>query len=329
MVKGDNMLNNTLINKPDSKYDHMINNKIRKNTNKNKIKEGSLAFNIALYTLAGFFALIAIYPMYYVMIMSISKPMDVAARNVYLFPTGFVTSAYSFVLKDPILWSSFKNSVLYVILTTIIKIVLCVLAAYPLSMPRLAGRKYVVWFLLIPMYFSGGMIPSFLNITNLGLYNSIWAVVLPASVAIWHIILTRTYFTTSIPNTLREAAMIDGANHYKTLFNIYLPLAKPILAVIAIYTIVSVWNSWFSATIYLPDPKKHPLQMYLKKMLVDNTQFETYSSIEEAEQAIVNQMVKMQLQYAVIVITTVPILMVYPFLQKYFVKGIMIGSLKG
>lgn len=295
----------------------------------NRISEGAKWATALIYTAVIISALITLYPMYYVIIMSISEPMDVAAMNVFFYPTGFVTDGYRYILHDISLWTSLRNSVAYAVLTTVIKLILCVLAAYPLAMPRLAGRKYIVWFLLVPMYFSGGMIPGFLNITRLGLYDSIWAVILPSTIAIWHIILTRTYFSSSVPYSLREAAEMDGANHFQTLFQVYLPLSKPIMAVIAIYTIVAVWNSWLPASIYLTDPDKHPLQLYLKKMLIDNTAISDDLLEDEVEEAIRQKMVKMQLQYAVIVVTTLPVLVVYPFFQKYFIKGVMIGSLKG
>jgi putative aldouronate transport system permease protein len=293
------------------------------------IKEGSNIATAIIYLISFIIALTTVYPMYYVIILSISKPIDVAARTVFFLPTGFITSAYKYVLKDKALWISFRNSINYVFLTTGIKLILCSIAAYPLAMPRLAGRKYIVWYLLVPLYFSGGMIPSFLNMARLGLYNTIWSIILPSTIAIWHIVLIRTYFASSIPYTLRESAMVDGINHCRTLFHIYLPLSKPIMAVIAIYTIVGVWNSWFSASIYLTDPAKHPLQLYLKKMLVDNTPISDSMLEDEVLEIIAQRMIKMQLQYAVIVITTLPVLIVYPFLQKYFVKGIMVGSLKG
>lgn len=299
-----------------------------------RISEGSRVATVAMYVAAVFVLLITLYPMYYVIIMSISEPMDVAARRVYLLPTGFVTSAYSFVMRDPALWRTMLNSGMYALLTTALQLTLCVTFAYPLAMPRLPGRKLFVWFLIIPMYFSGGLIPTFLVMTKaLKLYNTIWAIILPGATSVWYIILTRTFFFSSVPHSLREAAMIDGANHYRTLYHIYLPLSKPILAVVAIYTIVNIWNSWFPASVYLTNSALHPVQLYLKQMLLDSTSttsdLASTLSAEDAAEMMRMQMVKMQLQYSVIVITTLPVLVVYPFLQKYFVKGVMIGSLKG
>ncbi|MGI5899394.1 MAG: carbohydrate ABC transporter permease [Christensenellales bacterium] len=295
------------------------------------IREGNPAFTVLMYIAAAVVLLITVYPMYYVMIMSISDPKDVLAKTVYFLPTGFFTDSYRYVLADPQLWRSLGNSAVYVAVTTVFHLVVCVLFAYPLAMPKLIGRSFFVWFLLIPMYFSGGLIPTFLVYTKLGLYNSIWALILPASYSMMHIILLRTYFRHSVPLSLRESAMIDGANNYQTLLRIYLPLSTPVLAVVSIYCIVQVWNSWFPAMVYITDQAFHPIQLYLKKVLVENNATSITAALtpEEAEELYKATLVKIQLQYTVIVITTLPILCVYPFLQKYFVKGIMIGSLKG
>ena len=179
------------------------------------------------------------------------------------------------------------------------------------------------------MYFGGGLIPSFILMTKLGLYNNIWAIIIPASFSIWYIILTRTYFA-SIPEELREAAKIDGANNYQCLFRVYIPNAKSILAVIAIYTLVARWNSWYDAMIYIPEQAKQPLQLYLRRILVEQTVDLSLSlSMAEMEERVLRQMSNDQLKYAMIIFTTLPIIFAYPFLQRYFVKGVMVGSLKG
>ena len=307
---------------------------MKKTVNPNKIREGSRVADFLVYALTVFVILITLYPMYYVVIMSVSDQVDVLARDVYLYPTDFQFSAYEYVMKDDALWRSLGYSAFYAIVTTVLQLFFCVTFGYALAMPKLAGRTFFVWYLIIPMYFGGGLIPTFLVMTKiLGLYNSIWSIILPGATSVWYIILTRTFFYSSVPHSLREAALIDGANHYKTLFHIYLPLSKPILAVIAIYTIVNIWNSWFNASIYLMDARLHPVQMYLKSFLIDSTDASNSVaaalSPEEAEELFRATMVKSQLQYAVIVITTLPVLVVYPFLQKYFVKGVMIGAVKG
>lgn len=178
------------------------------------------------------------------------------------------------------------------------------------------------------MYFGGGLIPTFLVMNSLHLYNNIFAIIIPASFSIWYIILTRTYFT-GIPKDIRESAFIDGASDAVILFRIYLPLAKPILAVIAIYSIVSMWNNWFSAQVYLPDQALHPLQLYLKRVLVAQTVDLTKLNSADIGNAMRQMISAIQMQYSMIIFTTLPIIFTYPFFQKYFIKGVMLGSLKG
>ena len=204
----------------------------------------------------------------------------------------------------------------------------CVLVAYPLTYKRLMGRKFVNMFLLIPMYFGGGMIPTFLLINKLGLYDNPLSQILPVCFSIWNIILVKAFFS-SIPESLREAAKIDGANVYQILLKVYLPLSKPILAVIAVYTIVGVWNSWFNAMVYLPHTSWQPLQLYLRRVLIENTkQITEVLSPSAAQELARKQRSNAQLKYAMIIFTTLPVLFTYPFFQKYFVKGVMLGSLK-
>ncbi len=272
--------------------------------------------------------LVTVYPMYYVLIRSVSSPEHALAGDMFLLPKGFDFTSYKIIFADPTLWRAYANTIFYVVATTVLMLILCSLCAYPLCMPNLIGKKYLVTFLLIPMYFGGGLIPTFLIMNKLGLYNNPWAVILPGAVSIWNMILTRTYFA-SIPDTIRESASIDGANHFQILWKIYLPLAKPILAVIAIYTIVSTWNSWFNALVYLPNPDLQPLQLYLRRVLVENTVDLTKLPMNEVESAVRQSLSTVQLKYSMIIFTTLPVLFAYPFFQKHFVKGIMVGSMKG
>lgn len=235
---------------------------------------------------------------------------------------------YETLVTDSEMWRAYFNTFLYVVPTTLLMLFTCVLAAYPLTYKNLRGRKYINMFLLIPMYFSGGMIPSFLLITKLGLYDNPWSQILPACYSIWNIILVKSFFGT-IPETLREAAKIDGANVYQVLLKVYLPLSSPILAVIAVYTIVGMWNSWFNALVYLPHTDWQPLQLYLRRVLVENTQnLSTTLDPDTAREMALRNLSNAQLKYAMIIFTTAPMLVVYPFFQKYFVKGVMLGSLK-
>lgn len=287
----------------------------------------SVAFDIALNVIIWILMLFTLYPMFYVFILSISDPVEAAAMNVYLWPKGFSITSYRILFNNPTMWRSYGYTILYVLSGTVLMLITSVMGAYPLLEKNLFGRKILVYYLIIPMYFSGGMIPSFLLISKLGIYNTVWAMILPGAVGIWNIILTRTFFT-SIPITLKESAFIDGANHFTILFKIYLPLSKPILAVISIYTVVGIWNSWFNAMIYLPNVELQPLQMYLRRVLIEQSVDLTKLPASAQEEAFLKKMSSLQLRYSMIIFTTLPVLFVYPFFQKYFIKGAMIGSLK-
>ncbi len=295
--------------------------------NPNKIREGSKVADFIIYMIAIIICLMTLYPFYYVVIMSISDPMEVAAMNVYLYPKGFYLDSYKLIIRDMKMWRSYLNTIIYVGCGTLLVLLTSVLGAYPLSVKNLAGRKWLVRYLIIPMYFGGGLIPTFLLINKLGLYNTRWAIIIPGAVSIWYIILTRTYFMT-IPESLKESAFIDGATHLQLLFKIIVPVSKPILAVIAIYTIVGIWNSWFGALVYLPNEKLHPLQMYLYRVLVRQTVDLKELAFDEAAEAAERIFSNIQLKYSIIVFTTLPIVFTYPFFQKYFIKGVMLGSLK-
>ncbi len=296
--------------------------------NKNKIREGSILSSTIIYVASGLCCAITLYPMYYVFIMSISEPSAVMAMEVFFWPKGLYLDSYAMLFGDTDMWRAYLNTLIYTASSTCLVIITSVLGAYPLTLPNLKGRKFVVFFLLIPMYFGGGIIPTFLLMNKIGLYNNRMAIIIPAAVSIWYIILTRTYFS-SLPGEIRESAYMDGANNFQILFRIYLPLATSILAVIAIYSIVGMWNNWFTAQVYLPSKELHPLQMYMNRVLIQQTV--DLSKLNRSDQA--NALKKMlsatQLKYSMIIFTTLPVLFTYPFFQKYFVKGVMVGSLKG
>lgn len=301
--------------------------------NANRIREGSVLGDIIVYVIVALLCFIALYPMYYVLVISLSDPIYASTLGVYWWPKSeegiFYLGAYERLVTDMNMWVAYGNTIIYTILPTLFMIITCALCAYPLTSPKLIGRKFYNFFLLIPMYFSGGLIPTFILMTKLRLYDNIWALIIPASFSIWYIILTRTYFA-SIPEEMREAARIDGANNYQCLFKIYLPNAKPILAVIAIYTLVARWNSWYDALIYIPNTSLQPLQLYLRRILVDNTvDLAATLTAQDMEALALKRLSNDQMKYAMIIFTTLPIIFAYPFLQRYFVKGVMVGSLKG
>ncbi|MDR0709561.1 MAG: carbohydrate ABC transporter permease [Spirochaetaceae bacterium] len=292
------------------------------------IREGSRIADFILYTLAVFIVFITLYPMYYVLILSVSEPRYALNMEVYTVPKGFDLGSYLVLIKNNKIWRAFFNTVVYVIAGTGLMLISSAVSAFPLTYKGLPGRKYVNMYLLFTMFFSGGLIPSFLLVMRLGMYDSPLALIIPGCFSVWNIILVKSYFST-VPETLREAAKIDGASVYQILLRVYLPLSTPILAVIAVYTIVGTWNSWFGAMVYLPSLDWQPLQLYLRRMLIDelSTVAAMLSSdaVKEMEQ---RKLAYAQLKYAMIIFTSLPVLFTYPFFQKYFMKGIMLGSLK-
>lgn len=304
--------------------------------NPNKIKEGSSIATFLIHALLVLLALICIYPIWYTFIISLSTPLTARTLDVFLLPDTIYLGSYEQILSDTQVWYGYGNTILYAATCCVGMLVTCAMTAYPLTSPLLVGKRIMVFFILIPMYFGGGLIPTFLWMNKLGLYDSRWAIILPGIVSMWYIVLVRTFFA-SIPEELRESARIDGANNYQILFNVYVPTSKPIMAVIAIYTIVAQWNSYFAAMVYLTTQSKQPLQLYLRRMLILQQQAAQAAdgssgqggTSEGAEEAMKMALSADQLKYTIIVVSTLPMLIVYPFLQKYFVKGVMVGSLKG
>jgi putative aldouronate transport system permease protein len=294
---------------------------------KNKVREGSRAADFIMYFLSAFVVLITLYPMYYVLILSLSDPRHAMTMRVYAFPKGFDLGAYRVLVLDPEIWHALLNSIMYCVVTTAVMIVSSVLGAFPLTFKSLRGRKFINLFYLITMYFSGGLIPLFLLVMKLGIYNTPMALILTNCYSVWNIILVKSYMS-SIPETLREAARIDGANVYQILVKIYLPLSTSILAVISVYTIVLMWNAWFGALVYLPDLKWQPLQLYLRRMLILLQSTGPSISADAAREMAERRLTFSQIKYAMIIFTSLPILFAYPFFQRYFMRGIMLGSLK-
>ena len=295
---------------------------------KSGIREGNQAATVLMYAACILIAFITLYPMYYVLILSLSAPEFASTMRVYTIPKGFDLSAYEVLIKDMKMWRAYANTVLYVVPTTVLMIFTSSVVAYGLNYKKLIGRKFLTMFLLIPMYFSGGIIPSFLLMVRLGLYDTPFSQIIPACFSIWNIILVKAYFR-SIPESLSEAAKIDGAGLLQIFTRVVIPLGKPIFAVIAVYTIVGVWNSWFNAMLYLPHKEWQPLQMYLRRVLIEATQsLKQVMDAATAREMAMRQLSNAQLKYAMIIFTSLPVLCTYPFFQKYFVKGMVLGSLK-
>lgn len=278
--------------------------------------------------LLGLFLLIVLYPIWIVVVSSISTPASVAAGKVFLWPVGFSLDGYRAILDYKLIVSGFGNSLVMMISGTVLCIVITLLGGYPLSRRDLAGKKVIMFLFTFTMYFGGGMIPFFMLIRDLGLMNSLWSLILPSSVSVWNMILMKTFFQTSVPEELLHAARIDGCDDVRYLISIGIPLAMPIIAVLGLFTAVGLWNSYFNAMLFINDTNKFPLQLVLRDILIINST-NTTAVGQDLESLKRKQDLVESLKYSVIVASSLPLMILYPFVQKFFVKGLVVGSLKG
>ncbi|MDK8181984.1 carbohydrate ABC transporter permease [Paenibacillus sp. UMB4589-SE434] len=288
---------------------------------------GDRIINIINYVLLTILTVIVLYPLLFVLSASISDPEHVLRGDVWLIPKGFNLEAYTKIFQNKDILLGYGNTILYTLIGTAINLVMTVCAAYPLSRKDFAGRGMITGMIVFTMFFGGGLIPTYLLIKNLNMLDSLWVMVIPNAVSVWNIIIMRTFFQQSIPGELQESAMIDGCNHFQTLFRIVLPLSMPIIAVMILFYAVGHWNSYFNALIYLTSKDKFPLQLILREILIQSDSGEFIKLTSES--AVRMKMSVEGLKYAVLVVANLPMLILYPFLQRYFVKGIMIGALKG
>lgn len=294
---------------------------------KRKIKEspGELIFLAVIVIFILILSAIFLYPLIYVISMSISDSMSVASRKVFLLPKGFHLDAYELIIKRKDVWTAYYNTFFYTITGTLINVVLTMCFSYPLSRKNFVFRRQLTVMMAITMWFSGGMIPSFILINKLHIYNTRWAMILPGAILAWNVIITRTFLSTTIPDALIESAKIDGANDIIVFSKIVLPLSKSIIAVNTLFYAVGHWNNFFRALLYLPNPKLQPLQIFLRNILFAEQMLSDSGSGAGADYYLLAE----KLKYAVIVFSILPILCIYPFVQKHFVKGVTIGSVKG
>lgn len=293
-----------------------------------KTRKDDLVFTIVNTTLLILITFVILYPLYFIVIASFSDPLEVLAGNVIFFPQNFNVESYKMVFRDPSILTGYRNTLFYTVVGTCINIVMTVLAAYPLSRKDFVGKNFFTLVLSVTMFFSGGLIPTYLLMSNtLHLTNTIWAMLLPGAVSVWNMVIMRTYFQTSIPAELSEAAMVDGCSNFQLLMKIILPLSTPVIAVMVLFYGVTHWNAFFNALIYLNDKELYPLQLILRSILVQNTMSE--DMMAEVDSLANRQIMAETIKYALIVVASAPIIAVYPFLQKYFVKGIMVGAIKG
>jgi len=288
-----------------------------------KLSMGSRVFDGVNVLFLLLIAFITLYPMYYILIVSISSGEYIVRGMVNFVPKGITWEAYKMVFQNKDIWNSYRNTLLYTGVGTLINIVLTSMCAFPLSRPDFFGRSFFTFIIVLTMFISGGMIPLYLVINQLNLINTIWAIVLPPAISTYNMIIMRTFFN-SIPMSLQESAYLDGANDLQILFKIILPLSKPILATLTLFYMVQHWNSYFSAMLYLNSKAKYPVQIILRDIVVAGEFSEQAGDISQNINIIATNY-----KYAVIIISVVPILMVYPLLQKHFAKGVMIGAVKG
>ncbi len=272
------------------------------------------------------FALIAV-PLLYVLAASFSSASAVVAGKVYLWPVDFSLAGYEAVFENDSIVRSFFNSVFYVVLGTSINVLLTVCAAYPLSRQDMPGGNLIMMLFSFTMIFSGGMIPTYMLMSNLHLLNTVWAMVIPGAVSVYNMIITRTFFRSNIPKELLEASQIDGCSDFGFFVRMVLPLSKAIIAVITLYYAIAHWNDYFNAFLYLTNKKLFPLQIILREILIVNQV--NSDMIMDAELMEAKEGLSELLKYSLIVVSVVPVLIIYPFVQRYFVKGVMIGSIKG
>lgn len=287
-------------------------------------KQSNVIFYRFVKVILGVLTAIIIYPLYFIVIASISDPDAVLAGEVFLYPVKVTFSGFTKILEESSVWRGYLNTIIYTVLTVIFSLFVTIPAGWTLSRKNLPFKKFLMIYFIIPMFFGGGLIPFYNIMSRLGLVNTIWAIIIPSILSVWNLFMTKTFFASSIPESLIEAAKIDGAGQFKTFLIVVLPLAKPIIAVMALYYAIGQWNSYFNAMIFLQDEKLYPLQLVLKEILIA-----TESTVGGSGETILEQYrLATQIKYVSVIISSLPVLMLYPFVQKYFEQGVLIGSLK-
>ena len=305
----------------------------KKKLNHIKNSKGDRLFLFIVYAVVTLVVLMCAYPLYLTIIASISDPYDVYSGKVNFLPSGFSVESYKLVFTNNAIWRGYANSVLYTVAGTCFNLFLTIPTAYALSKRQLYGRAFLTTVFLITMYFGGGMIPTYMLYKNLGLIDTRWVLIIGGGVSVYNVIVTRTYLQNNIPETLFEAARIDGANEFLSFFKLVLPLSAPIIAVITLYYAVGHWGSYFSAMIYTYDQTLQPLQLVLRNILILNQTAYT-DALASGDATLIADAARqaylaLTMKYSLVFIASAPMLIAYPFVQKHFVKGIMVGSLKG
>jgi len=278
------------------------------------------------YILLGLFVLAILVPMIYIVIASFMDPITLQNKGIVFDFDKWTLTAYERVMSNSQIWVGFKNAVIYSVVFTVVSVFITLLAAYPMSRADFKGKGFFNTIFVITMFFGGGLIPTYLLISNLGLLDSMWAIILPGAFSVWNMIIARTYYQ-GVPAELQEAAEVDGANELVYYFKILLPVCTPVIAVLALWQFVGMWNSYFDAMIYLNDSAKQPLQLVLRSILIQNKP--EAGMISDMQSTAERAQLAELLKYATIIVSSLPLLVMYPFFQKYFEEGVMVGSIKG
>jgi len=293
-----------------------------------KTTGSDVVFTVAVYAVLTLALIAVAYPLLYVVSASFSAPSAVSSGEVVLWPVKPTLIAYKTVIAYKNIWIGYRNSLAYMVVGTSMALILNVMAAYPLSRREFVGRRFFTLVLAVTMYVSGGLVPTYLLISSLHMLDTFWVMVLPGATSVWHIVMIRTYFNNSIPDELYEAGQLDGCSDFYYMIRVLVPLSGPIMAVIALYTAVGIWNAYFNGMIYLTKQELYPLQLFLRNILTlgQNINIDDVDNVTEAQDLIgLSNLMK----YAVIVVASVPVMIIYPFVQRFFVKGVVIGSIKG
>ncbi len=288
-------------------------------------------FLVFVYLILTVALVIVAYPLIYILSASISNPTLVAAGEMWLLPKDITFEGYRRVFQDSSIWNGYLNTIIYTVVGTLVNLIVTLPAAYALSRRDFVGRNLFMILFLVTMFFGGGLVPTYLVVRSLGLVDTMWALILPGATSVWNLIVCRTFFQSSIPRELQEAAEMDGCSNFRLYFRIILPLSTALIAVMALFFGVGHWNNYFSAMIYLNHQEKYPLQLVLRQILVLQQMSAESGTIGASMATSLNNKAEVAalVKYAVIIVATLPIIAVYPFLQRYFVQGVMIGSVKG
>jgi ABC-type glycerol-3-phosphate transport system permease component len=281
-----------------------------------------------VYIFLSIILVLVLYPLIYILSSSLSSAAAVQGGKVWLWPVDLTLDGYIGVFRYNAVWTGFYNSIIYTVGGTLLSVSLTIMMAFPLSRKEMCGRNIWIWAILIAMLFNGGLIPFYLVVKTLGMVNTRWAIIIPTALNVFSVIVAKTFFQSSLPSELYEAAQLDGCGDFRFMMRFVIPLSKPIIAVLVLWSAVGQWNSYFNALIYLNSDQLFPLQLVLRQIIVENKIDFTHMANIDTHKLIMMQNMQTLLKYSLIVITTIPILIIYPFVQRHFVKGVFIGSIK-